>query len=747
MTLRKYLGRRPTKEEKISPPIEAKNIAIASRLRALHAIHAEVIPQIKWQTEDGNIYRLLEDQELLEDLGELIGRIAASHWWSIEKVENELNFEVGPPSSYPSDWGIDVLKIACLLRAADAAHIDKRRAPGFLRALRNPQGLSGEHWKFQNRLSRPTVRNNQLIYNSTRVFTERDMEAWWIAHDAICMINKELHDVDKLLNEHRDYTFEAKGVKGVESPQRLMNFIRVNGWIPLDARVHVSDLPRLVKKLGGESLYGANPTAPLRELIANSCDAIEASRKMGGLAGRRGKIIVRIGKDADGQEWLEVEDNGIGISSRTLTDKLLDFGSSYWDTDLMLEEHPGLFSSGFSPIGKFGIGFFSVFMYGDKIRVTSRSIHNGPDDTNLLSFGEGLNKRPVLMKSKPSDRMRDSGTIVRIYLMDIEDKINEMYKYLSFNPDVELDITEKLQFVCRKLAPCLNADLFCDVYNIFKVQILNADDWKTISEDELLLRLTGYGEVCPEHIKLEINKYKELVQPIFDKNGEMLGRAAIGGNDYHIDETLCGMITCGGLAMERLWRVYGVLVGDVNSASRNSGEPVVNTEILSEWATMQAKIIKDKITLFGDNELTQFAPVILVLGGNTGDLPICETNRGYLSYSDVKNTDWSDEVLLLQDVSKRLTGIDELNNNVILTSMGIPGICNNEDWPIKRDEYLREYSIEHLVRKGVWESWGINEKDMGQYLKDEKSTRRMVIGKTSNNEELIDRVYVMRNNR
>ncbi len=746
LALRKYWGRVPTDEEKNFPLDEVRNIAIANRLRTLHAIHAETIPQLRWETEDGNQYRLLEDQELLEDLGELIGRIAASHGWPIEKVENELNFEVGPPSSYPSDWGIDVLKIACLLRAADASHIDKRRAPGFLRALRNPQGLSGEHWKFQNRLSRPTVKNNQLIYNSTRVFTERDMEAWWLAHDTLCMINKELYDVEKLLKEHRTYTFDANGVKGIESPNRLTSYIRVNGWIPLDAKVYVSNLPKLVNKLGGEGLYGKNPTATIRELIANSCDAIEASRKMGGLSGRNGKVIVRVGKDTDGQEWLEVEDNGIGMSVRTLTDKLLDFGTSYWDTEMMLEEHPGLFSSGFSPTGKFGIGFFSVFMFGDKIRVTSRSIHNGPDDTYVLFFGEGLYKRPVVLKSKPFDRMRDSGTIVRIYLDDISGKINDMYMYLSesrTDSEMDFNLSEKFEFVIRKLAPCLSADLFCKLHNEPEVQILKSDDWKSISNYELLLRLSGFSENAPKYVKLEIDKYKELVQPIFSETGEMLGRAVIGGAFDH-KHTLYGMITCGGLLMESLWRVYGIFVGDVNSASRNSGAPIVSNEVLAKWATEQGELIKSNIHLFENDEILDLAAVVLLLGGNTGELPICETHKGYLSYSDVKNADWPHEVILLQDATKYFLEIENLNDNVLVMNMGVPAICNNREWPVKSFRYSRVCSIEKLVREGILESWGVTEKEMIHYFKDEESLESRVIGRNSSGAELSEKVYVMR---
>ncbi|WP_428981592.1 HD domain-containing protein [Nonomuraea composti] len=64
--------------------------------------------------------------------GQLIGKIAASHWWDIERVASEFyTVEIGAPVNCPDEWTVDALKLACLLRLADAAHLDARRAPGF----------------------------------------------------------------------------------------------------------------------------------------------------------------------------------------------------------------------------------------------------------------------------------------------------------------------------------------------------------------------------------------------------------------------------------------------------------------------------------------------------------------------------------------------------------------------------------------------------------------------------------------
>src|SRR5262249_44941631 len=70
--------------------------------------------------------------------------------------------------------------------------------------------------------------------------------------------------------------------------------------------------------------------------------------------------------------YIEVRDNGIGMSEALLVGPLLDFGTSYWNSPLMSREHPGLASSGFEPQGQYGIGFFSVFMWGGEVKVVTR---------------------------------------------------------------------------------------------------------------------------------------------------------------------------------------------------------------------------------------------------------------------------------------------------------------------------------------------------------------------------------------
>src|SRR5690606_25580216 len=123
-----------------------------------------------------------------------------------------------------------------------------------------------------------------------------------------------------------------------------------------------------IRSLGGEELYGKDPTVPLRELIQNSSDAIRARRFFEGRDNDFGEVVVSL-FEREGSSCLRVEDNGIGMSKRVLTQYLLDFGCSFWSKPQVQEEFPGLLSSGFQSTGKYGIGFFSVFMASDKVKI------------------------------------------------------------------------------------------------------------------------------------------------------------------------------------------------------------------------------------------------------------------------------------------------------------------------------------------------------------------------------------------
>lgn len=256
--------------------------------------------------------------------GNLIGRIAASHWYDVKDLPNLLPPAKNAPHPFPREWTIDPVKIACLLRTADAAHIDSSRAPTFRMALVQPQGISLPHWTAQNKIDQPILADDALKYTSGE-FLPEETKAWWQCADLIRRADRELRRVDGLLQDHSAMRFKARRILGTDSLEVLANYIPTQGWKPVDVQPHTSNITSLIQMLGGAQLYGNEPWVPLRELIQNAADAIRLYRVLHNKAVKYGNIDIVLRK-ANGDTWLEVRDNGVGMNFYVLSRELLDFG-------------------------------------------------------------------------------------------------------------------------------------------------------------------------------------------------------------------------------------------------------------------------------------------------------------------------------------------------------------------------------------------------------------------------------------
>ncbi|ASI47535.1 molecular chaperone HtpG [Anaplasma ovis str. Haibei] len=119
------------------------------------------------------------------------------------------------------------------------------------------------------------------------------------------------------------------------------------------------------------SLY-TNKDIFLREVISNASDACDKLRYLflsdQSLmeAGEELRIVISVDRD---RRELTIRDNGIGMSRKELIDNLGTIASS--GTQRFLEELKGDKAQGCDLIGKFGVGFYSVFMVATNVVVES----------------------------------------------------------------------------------------------------------------------------------------------------------------------------------------------------------------------------------------------------------------------------------------------------------------------------------------------------------------------------------------
>ena len=578
-----------------SPPISAeveRQIKTAV-LRRLHAEKAEELATQGWlvgRDSDERVY-LIDNFDLRRFYGKTIGLLAHSHWWPISRVERDLARILGalPPHTRHT---VDILKLAALLRVADALQLDRRRAPYFWRALEQPEGISALHWTSQEKLAFPYIKDGAVIFTSGEPFEFEEAEAWWLAYDALSMADRELHDADILLRNQGRSGLAVQRVDGVGNPQVMAKHLRVSGWRPVETQLRVSDVPKIVKTLGGEQLYGNDPTAPVRELLQNAMDAIQARQRLQARPPEWGSIAVDL-TDRDDGIWLSVEDTGVGMSEAVLTGALLDFGSSLWRSPQIFDEFPGLAARGMDAIGRFGIGFFSVFMLGDFVRVITRRYNQAEADALILEFRAGISSRPILYPALPGRAPLDGGTRVEIRLR-FDPRVSGGIRLRQNEKEPRSDeifapgptTFPSLGSLVARLAPASGVSIEITEAGKRK-QIISANDWQSIPGAELTDRVSRTSRQEEGDRRIAECLIREITAP----SGEVFGRAALWPSTSTADERP-GALAVSGLRITGIPHILGVVSGSATTAARDLGAMRVPAAALSKWAAEQATLIE-----------------------------------------------------------------------------------------------------------------------------------------------------------
>jgi hypothetical protein len=431
------------------------------------------------------------------------------------------------------------------------------------------------------------------------------------------MIDSELRNADNILADRQEPRFAAKGIIAVEDPKTLAHYIPTEGWSPVDAKVHVSNLSTLVSRLGGRELYGDNDCAPARELLQNAADAIEARRIIQKKADW-GSITLRTGNDVLGS-WVEIEDDGVGMAPDTLTGAFLDFGKSFWSSTESIVEFPELAAADFRSIGKFGVGFFSVFMWGDRVRVTSRRFDASKRDTHVLTFEKGVSERPILREADPDEHLVEGGTRVRVWLQGVGDaasswmRLPERISYEAPNHNMSP------RAFAKWLCPMLGIKIF-EEREGSKALLVPITDWQT-------LKFGGFQDwsIHPRFPRRNLEALPHI-RPIRNAEGTVVARAALSA------ETAIAWVMVGGMRVTAVPDCVGAFAGEPRNASREQSWVNVPQDELRRWADQQSKLISKNYSATDQAECSR---LVDELGGSTKELFIARATDKFLKGADL----------------------------------------------------------------------------------------------------------------
>ncbi|HEU4906159.1 MAG TPA: ATP-binding protein [Solirubrobacterales bacterium] len=670
--LRYELGRAPSADELAANLPELDLAADRVVLRKQHASRAADLVTVEWEG-----HHLISDVALRTELGPTAGRIAASHWEAPQSLVELPEIE-GAPAGMPQSWTIRPVLLATLLRIADAAHIDPLRAPTFSRAMRQLGPEAERHWDFQARLRQPVLEGDRLRFVSNQQFPIEKAGSWWLCFEYLRRLDDELAAADSMLQAQGQPRLAARSVQGARDPRELARFIRPEGWEPVDARIGVSDLKKVIQRLGGKALYGNTQAVPLRELIQNACDAVRIREAV--QPGFEGSIKVHVTGDI---REITISDNGVGMAPAVLTGALIDFGRSLWESDELATVLPGLQAVGFQPIGRFGIGFFSVFMWAEEVTVISRPRHLGVNETKVLSFPRGLDDRPILRSATEAEQLHEPGTRVRLHLQGTSP---ELAALVGGDPRAGSDSDEaqadplKLLALARWVAPALDVNLHVAVDEAPPVQAITGGDWRTVGASDLLSRSRQDGK--PPDLPADV---LARVAPI-GQHDEPAGRAALLASNTLWLHGEPGALVAGGLRVGGTDFFAGLLSVDDLDASRGRGAPVATPVELMRWATAQSNLA-GALTI---NDARALASAILDLGGDPGSLPLVKSASGLLNRDEI--AEWAEGreriyVLNIEEEIDRLRDLQWIPPDPVVTlSDGVLDIA----------ESYREYARKRL---------------------------------------------------
>lgn len=214
----------------------------------------------------------------------------------------------------------------------------------------------------------------------------------------------------------------------------------------------------------------------LRELISNASDALEKLRHMQNVAqdsecaDSEVPLEIRIETD-EVNGTISISDTGIGMNRQEMIDHLGTIarsGSKAFMNELAQKASEGEGADASRGIiGKFGVGFYSAFMVGDKVEVRSKPAFNKDNADPLVWSSSGVGSYEI--STLPEDVGQSRGATLVIHLKEDQ---------LQFSDE------KRVEEVLKKYSNFVNFPIFLNGNRLNTVNAIWADDPKTVTDEQ-----------------------------------------------------------------------------------------------------------------------------------------------------------------------------------------------------------------------------------------------------------------------
>jgi len=407
-----------------------KSHLISEYIRSTHAQRAREIIARDWKHKI-----VYQDQDLTSSLASL----CFSH---NEDALNLLNLDNDLIVNDTDTVNLPFLGV--VLRLADLLDFDAKRTPSVLfshLAVKNPISLL--EWKKHRSIKAWKIEPNKIIYSAicthpaieSSIHQFCDYIDFELKNCSLVLTKSSLKEVYKLDLPPKVDRSKIQAEKDIETGEPI--------YIYRNTSFHLSKR-QVIDLLMGTKLYG-KPEVALRELIQNSIDACLLSKALHDKwnVPYKPKIIVKY-YSKEGSDYLEINDNGIGMNQEIVDKYYSNIGSSFYKS----REFYDLKASNeleFQPISRFGIGILSCFMVADSFEVETKRLKDQYEyDSPLKIAIEGYDSIFSIYKSTK----KEPGTNTKLILRKNKnpwdklssDKFIQAVKSSILKPDIPIEI-------------------------------------------------------------------------------------------------------------------------------------------------------------------------------------------------------------------------------------------------------------------------------------------------------------------
>lgn len=269
--------------------------------------------------------------------------------------------------------------VAVLIRLADIIDFDPKRTPQILfshLAVKNPVSLV--EWHKHQAINAWTISSKNLIFSAQCNHPAIEASIYQFCD----LIDDELRNCTLILS-NLNCDFIEGGLSNYKIPlpstvdRRKIAAVRdIATGRPIyryhDTKFTLSK-KQVIDLLMGTKLYG-KPDVALRELLQNSIDACMLREKVSEKWNDNYQPQITVSYySKDGNDYLCVRDNGIGMNQHIVDNYYTNIGCSYYRSKEFFELMAEI-KSVYKPISRFGIGILATFMVCDSLEVNTRRV-------------------------------------------------------------------------------------------------------------------------------------------------------------------------------------------------------------------------------------------------------------------------------------------------------------------------------------------------------------------------------------